>query len=248
MNISQIEQSVKKVVLSSRHDDFIFDLPLAYGKPKTSITRLAAAGAMSYNLARKQPGVVLWKGVVCYVRAQPGYAAAAVDEFRSLPAMAKHKPRFVVSTDFDRVVAVDTKLGERIDISYIELPNNCGFFLPWAGMERSQHDPETAANVKAAEKMAKLYDIIAQDNFDPLVPPGAEEIHNLNVFLSRLLFCFFGRLKTEMFFARDWLSTSIEEFVAALDAYIRWYNEVRIKSSLGFRSPAQHRQRLGIAA
>ncbi|WP_022981337.1 IS3 family transposase [Ideonella sp. B508-1] len=59
---------------------------------------------------------------------------------------------------------------------------------------------------------------------------------------------FFGRLKTEMFFARDWLSTSIEDFIAALDAYIRWYNEARIKGSLGFRSPAQHRQRLGIAA
>ncbi|MCY4743392.1 IS3 family transposase [Pelomonas sp. UHG3] len=58
---------------------------------------------------------------------------------------------------------------------------------------------------------------------------------------------FFGRLKTEMFFARDWLTTTIEEFVAAVDAYIRWYNEARIKSSLGFRSPAQHRRRLGIA-
>ena len=59
---------------------------------------------------------------------------------------------------------------------------------------------------------------------------------------------FFGRLKTEMFFARDWLSTSLEEFVAAVDAYIRWYNEARIKSSLGFRSPAEHRRRLGLAA
>jgi transposase InsO family protein/transposase-like protein len=59
---------------------------------------------------------------------------------------------------------------------------------------------------------------------------------------------FFGRLKTEMFFARDWLSTSIEEFIAAVDAYIHWYNEVRIKSSLGFRSPAQHRRQLGIDA
>jgi len=59
---------------------------------------------------------------------------------------------------------------------------------------------------------------------------------------------FFGRLKTEMFFARDWLSTSLEEFVAAVDAYIRWYNEVRIKSSLGFLSPAEHRRRLGLAA
>lgn len=59
---------------------------------------------------------------------------------------------------------------------------------------------------------------------------------------------FFGRLKTEMFFARDWLSTTIEEFVAALDAYIRWHNDVRIKSSLGFRSPAEHRMNLGVAA
>lgn len=59
---------------------------------------------------------------------------------------------------------------------------------------------------------------------------------------------FFGRLKTEMFFARDWLSTTIEEFVAALDAYIRWYNDARIKSSLGFLSPTEHRRSLGIAA
>jgi len=58
---------------------------------------------------------------------------------------------------------------------------------------------------------------------------------------------FFGRLKTEMFFARDWLSTTIEDFVAALDTYIRWYNEVRIKSSHGFRSPTEHRRSLGLA-
>ena len=59
---------------------------------------------------------------------------------------------------------------------------------------------------------------------------------------------FFGRLKTEMFFSRDWLCTTIDEFVAALDAYIRWYNDARIKMSLGFRSPTEHRRNLGIAA
>ena len=48
---------------------------------------------------------------------------------------------------------------------------------------------------------------------------------------------FFGRLKTEMFFSRDWLSTTIEEFVAAVDVYVRWYTDVRIKISLEFRSP-----------
>lgn len=59
---------------------------------------------------------------------------------------------------------------------------------------------------------------------------------------------FFGRLKIELFFSRQWLSTTIEEFVAALDAYIRWYNDVRIKRSLGFRSPTEHRRNLGLAA
>ena len=33
----------------------------------------------------------------------------------------------------------------------------------------------------------------------------------------------------------------------ALDAYIRWYNEKRIKISLGFRSPIECRESLGLA-
>jgi transposase InsO family protein len=58
---------------------------------------------------------------------------------------------------------------------------------------------------------------------------------------------FFGRLKNELFYSRDWLSTTIEEFVAMLDTYIRWYNEERIKISLGSCSPVEHRRELGIA-
>ncbi len=47
--------------------------------------------------------------------------------------------------------------------------------------------------------------------------------------------------------SRNWLSTTIEEFVAALDAYIHWYNEARIKMALGFLCPTEHRRSLGIA-
>jgi transposase InsO family protein/transposase-like protein len=59
---------------------------------------------------------------------------------------------------------------------------------------------------------------------------------------------FFGRLKTELFYSRNWLSTTIEEFVAAVDSYIRWYNEARIKITLGFCSPTEHRRNLGLGA
>ena len=40
----------------------------------------------------------------------------------------------------------------------------------------------------------------------------------------------------------------MEQFVAELDAYIRWYNETRIKMSLGGRSPVEYRQYISIAA
>jgi len=57
---------------------------------------------------------------------------------------------------------------------------------------------------------------------------------------------FFGRLKNELFYARNWINTTIDEFTTALDAYIRWYNEARIKLSLGSMSPMEHRKSLGI--
>jgi transposase InsO family protein/transposase-like protein len=58
---------------------------------------------------------------------------------------------------------------------------------------------------------------------------------------------FFGRLKTELFYPRDWKSITIEQFVREVDAYIRWYNEKRIKLSLGSRSPVEYRKSLGLS-
>src|SRR5690625_2255868 len=40
---------------------------------------------------------------------------------------------------------------------------------------------------------------------------------------------FFGRLKTELFYPRDWQQVSLEECMHQIDLYIRWYNETRIK-------------------
>jgi transposase InsO family protein len=59
---------------------------------------------------------------------------------------------------------------------------------------------------------------------------------------------FFGRLKTELFYSRSWQSTTIEQFIHALDGYIRWYNERRIKVSLGNLSPIEYRKSLEIVS
>ena len=59
---------------------------------------------------------------------------------------------------------------------------------------------------------------------------------------------FFGRLKNEFFYHRDWRGVAMESFMAQLDGYIRFYNERRKKQSLGWMSPMQYRISKGLAA
>lgn len=59
---------------------------------------------------------------------------------------------------------------------------------------------------------------------------------------------FFGRLKIEFFHGCDWAGVTLEEFMDMLDAYLRWYRDVRIKGDLDYRSPMQCRRDLGLPA
>ena len=59
---------------------------------------------------------------------------------------------------------------------------------------------------------------------------------------------FFRRLKTELFYPGDWSTTTIEQLIEVVDSYIRWYNEKRIKISLGSLSPIEYRERRGLTA
>ena len=53
---------------------------------------------------------------------------------------------------------------------------------------------------------------------------------------------FFGRLKNELFYGRDWRGVGYEEFRERLAAYLTHYNETRIKKSLDWMSPVQYRK------
>lgn len=58
---------------------------------------------------------------------------------------------------------------------------------------------------------------------------------------------FFGRMKNEMFYGRDFMGVTIAQFIEIINNYINWYNNTRIKESLGYMSPMEYRQRLGLA-
>jgi len=51
-----------------------------------------------------------------------------------------------------------------------------------------------------------------------------------------------------MSYPRDWQTASFEQFTQALDSYIRWYNEKRIKILLGALRPVEYRKSVRLAA
>lgn len=59
---------------------------------------------------------------------------------------------------------------------------------------------------------------------------------------------FFGRLKNEMFYGQSWQGVSIQQFMDELNVYLHWYNEKRIKISLGAMSPVDYRHSIGLSA
>jgi transposase InsO family protein len=57
---------------------------------------------------------------------------------------------------------------------------------------------------------------------------------------------FFGHLKNEFFYNRNFSNHSYKQFVKALDKWINWYNNKRIKKVLGGLSPNQYRALQGV--
>lgn len=181
MNIDTLEQNLRKLVTNPDPDQFLYDLLLAYEQPRASITRLQKG---DYNLAKRGTDV-LWKKKVYFSHERHLDLHALIDAIQQDTAITRHAPRFLIVTTMQHLVAVDTKTQDTLDIELVDFPKHFDFFLPWAGMEKQQFQSENPADVKAAERMGRLYDLIHADN-------KAFDRHALNLFLSRLLFCFFA--------------------------------------------------------
>ncbi len=182
MTSKEIESNLIALVANFKQEEFIYDLLLAYGSSKTSIIRLKKG---DFNMSKVE-GEVLYKGKLFFTTANTDLHLK-VDELATEERILKHKPRFIIVTDYQILVAKDLKTKANIDIPITDLPNYYDFFLPLSGAEVYKSKNDNKADREASYQLAKLYDILVQDN-----PEYAKESHQLNLFLSRLLFCFFA--------------------------------------------------------
>lgn len=181
MTISQIESNIQNLIKNFSKENFIYNFLLSYDLPKSSITRLQKG---TLNLSQNE-NEIIWKKKLFFKTVTVEDLHLTITQMLET---SNHNERFIIVTDYRRMVAIDTKANDRLDIVLKDLPEHYDFFLPWAGMEKANHQDENPADVKAAVKMAKLFDEIRKDN--PSNSPNF--LHSLNVFLSRLLFCFFA--------------------------------------------------------
>ena len=187
LNLKAIEERIKPLAGKDEYDrEFIFDLMLAYGRSKGNITRLRNG---SLNIADDPEHEVAQKNVI-YFRESTGDLLEELESLRVSPTVVKFSTRFVIVTDYTEMIAYDLKTAENRTFPLREIDQHFTFFLPWAGMEKAQYTAESHADVKAAEKMGQLFDELASAN--PGLMEDAEQRHGLNVFFTRLLFCYFA--------------------------------------------------------
>src|SRR5665648_560598 len=102
MNIAQIENNLQELIKSFSKETFIYDLFLAYGLPKASITRLQKG---NLNLS-KVDGEISWKKKVFFKDVFNQDLHVAISE---LANNLKYDQRFVIVTDYITFLAIDTK-------------------------------------------------------------------------------------------------------------------------------------------
>jgi len=154
---SQIEKSVKNVIDNFSSDDFIFDLLSAYDVAASRISRLRSGDRNKLDTIGELDASTL---KLFFKVATTSELHAVIAELSKRYKSEKKPPRFAIVTDYKTILAVDTKTADTLDVKIKDLAKHYDFFLPLAGMEKAQIVNENPADVRAAEKMAKLYDEI----------------------------------------------------------------------------------------
>lgn len=115
-------------------------------------------------------------------------------------------PKIIAVSDGNTILAYDLREKDTYENKVDRLYCDFAFFYPLMDVERVHYVEESPADVKAAEKLAKLHDELrAYNEFN-----SEADLHDLNIFITRLLFCFFA--EDTGIFEENLFSASIKQF------------------------------------
>ena len=182
----ELEDKIIELIENLDKDKFIFNFLSLYDFPKATITKLEKG----VNNVSKNKNEIHLKAKLFFRKVENDILKNYTEIENDL-AEIKTKPRYIIVTDFKKLLAKDTKTQESLDIDFRELPIYYSFFLAWNGIEKIDYEKENPLDIKAAERFSKIYDELIKNNIDI-------DNKSLNLFLIRVIFCLFAE-DTEMF-------------------------------------------------
>ncbi|SYW07244.1 DNA methyltransferase [Oenococcus oeni] len=201
MAITEYEDQIKEIVTRKDRSNFIYDFLSVYERiPRATITKLRKG----INNLAQNAGEVYLKNKLYFKETSNNLMQCYADLQDKIDAIGS-KPRYIIVTDFKNLLAKDTKTQDTLDIEFTKLPQYFEFFLSWNGIEKADFDKENPADVRAAERFAKLYDVVVKDN------PHATR-KGLNLLLIRILFCLFA--EDTNIFKNDLFTNRVKEMTA----------------------------------
>lgn len=160
-----------------------YEILMAFGKSAREIERYKEGK----GVLKTFDGLLI-KGLFCYKHTDKYHLTELLEALKKDAQVIKAAPKIIVVSDGTTVLAYDTRENDTYEQQLAKMHSDFGFFYPLMNVERVHNIDESPADVKAAEKLAKLHDEIrAYNEYN-----SDDDLHDLNIFISRLLFCFFA--------------------------------------------------------
>ena len=160
-----------------------YDLLYAFGKSERDIERYKEGK----GVLKTFDGLLI-KGLFCYQAAPATRLTERLEQLKRDPQVLKAAPKIIAVSDGKTILAYDLREKDTYENQLERMPSDFAFFYPLMDVERMHYVEESPADVKAAEKLAKLHDELRSYNEFRT----GDDLHDLNIFISRLLFCFFA--------------------------------------------------------
>jgi len=210
MNAVEIEEAISNLAGQPFDpEEFPYAFLVAFGNKPTTIKRLRKGNSNKSDVE----GGVLQRNNIHIAVCEEGAVADTLSKLRESPATTKAKAKFILATDGKDFQAEDMNSGETVACDYPDFHEHFGFFLSLAGISTVKQIRENSFDIKATGRLNKLYVELLRHN-----PEWAteERRHDMNHFLTRLIFCFFA--EDTNIFNGDNLFTGTVQQMSASDA------------------------------
>jgi hypothetical protein len=205
VNAVEIEEAISNLAEQPFNaEEFPFEFLEAFGNKPTTIRRLKSGSNNKSDI----DGGVLQRNNLHIATCAEGEVADTLKKLKESPETKKAKAKFIVATDGKQFEAEDLISDDApIVCEFKFFPDHFGFFLPLAGISTVKAIRENSIDIKATGRLNRLYIQLLKDN------PSwgtAERRHDMNHFMSRLIFCFFAE-DTDIFNGDGLFTSTIDQ-------------------------------------